>query len=570
MYKIIDDLKELKVLYYDQPIFCDIETEKLYIGTRLLQFYQPHIDKVLIVDTDIIPLNDIIPLLKEMHLVFYNASYDLGTLNIVPRELDDLFYLAKLAYPEWGKFSLDDVAAKLQMGSLYDGLDKKKLQKAGFLKGAYLSDAQLRYSAIDVIVLAKLWENKKFQKAREVQAYKVDILSLKYAIQYQQNGLIPNRDAIRVELAKIEDQIADNYKYLNGLNPNSPKQVKEALGISSSAKDILIKLIAENNEKSELAKVVYEQRRLLKRRTMLESYDKDIVYTKYNPNGAATSRFTSKGGDLDNGINAQQIPRDLQYLFNTPTDKYSIVHADFSTAELRAGSSIMNDHIMATELKNHIDLHKVAAAMALGKPTNQINKQDRQKGKAVSFGFIFGMSAPSFVEYAYINYGVKFSLREAQIIKKKYNTKYKDIAKYHNHWWDRYKKDIAKSPMGHCSKPKLGTDAINYATQACIAETTKLAIIKLVENEGSRVLRYIYNVVHDAIYLRVPPNDEDYWAKALTVAMLNAWYEVEKLPMLKIKGIPMGVEYEVSKLVNSELIEYSNEVFSEEDICLKI
>jgi len=202
----------------------------------------------------------------------------------------------------------------------------------------------------------------------------------------------------------------------------------------------------------------------------------------------------------------------------------------------------------------------------MGKSIDKITKQDRQKGKAISFGFIFGMSAPSFVEYAYVNYGVSFTQREASIIKKKYNSKYQNIAKYHSYWWENYKKEIAVTPMGHRNKPRLGTDAINYATQGCIAETTKLSIHKLVQNEGDKVLNYIYNVVHDAIYLRVPIGEEEYWAKALTTAMLDAWEEVERLPMLKIKGIPMGVEYEVAKLDGDKIVEYSKEVFSKEEL----
>jgi DNA polymerase I-like protein with 3'-5' exonuclease and polymerase domains len=565
MYKIIEDKKELKALKYNEPIFCDIETEELYVKTRLVQFYQPHLDKVLIWDTDILPLDEVKEEMKDMHLVFHNASYDLGTLNIVPREIDDTLYLSKLAYPEWGKFGLDVVTSKLQMGSLYAKFDKKAIQKAGFVKGAYLSKTQLEYSATDVIALSKIWENTRIQRAREVMAYKVDILSLKYSIQYQQNGLIPDREAVRRELDAIEDEIEENYRFLNGLNPNSPKQVKEALGTSSSAKDVLIKLIAENNEKSKLAEVVYRQRRLLKRRTMLESYNKPTVLTRFNPNGAATGRFTATGGDLDNGINAQQIPRDLQYIFNTPTEEYSIVHADYSTAELRAGCSIMGDETMTNELKSFIDLHKAAANLATGKPIEEITKADRQKGKAVSFGFIFGMSAGTFVEYAYVNYGVKFSLQEAQIIKKKYTSKYRNIAKYHNYWWEHYKKEPVKSPMGHRNFARLGTDAINYATQACTAETTKLAIIKLVERD-EKVLDYIYNVVHDAIYLRVPIGKEDYYAKLLAECMLDSWYDIEKLPMLRIKDIPMGVEYEVSKLDKGEKVEYSKEVFSKDEL----
>lgn len=567
-FKVIKNLNELPKFIDNAPMFCDIETEKLYKDNRLIQVYQPIIDKdnVYILDLDFINEDEAKEFLKDKMTVWYNASYDLGSLNMTTENVDDLYYLIRLAYPQLEKFNLDYVIEKMRYGNLYKGLDKKKLQRAGFKKGVELSDEQLLYSAIDVYVLSKLWENRLIQKARTIKAYRLDILSLKYAIEYQQNGLIPDRKAIARELEEVNKKIAENEIKLNGLNPNSPKQVKEVLGIDSSSKNVLVKLIAEQNELSELAKLVFEQRRLLKRRTLLESYDYDVVYTKFNVNGAATSRFTSTGGDLENGINAQQIPRDLQYLFQTPTDEFSIIHADFSTAELRAGCSIMNEPVMADELKSGVDLHKAAASLALGKPINKIDKKDRQKGKAISFGFIFGMSATSFVEYAYVNYGVKFTQNEANIIKKKYLQKYKRIAAYHKFWWEHYKDTIAETPLGHRNKPRLGTDAINYATQGCIAETTKIAIIQLV-NKDKNALKMIYNVVHDALYLRVPVGEEKYWTKLLVEAMLEAWDIMNKQPMLRIKGIPMGVEFEILRK-GSET--YVAEVFSKDELKRKL
>ena len=563
MYRLIEDLKELEVIDLDKPVFADIETEGLYVGTRLIQLYQPETtEKPLIIDTDKIDLDEAKNYLKNMWLVFHNASYDLGTLLIVPKELDDTLYLAKSAYPQWRQFKLDFIISKLGLGKLYSGLDKSTLQKAGFKKGAYLSQSQLQYAATDVIALSKVYEAVKHY--RKLAAYKIDIANLKYAVQYEQNGLVVDQDAVIRELEAIKNKIEENTKKLNGLNPNSPKQVKEALGTSSSAKDVLIKLMNSDDYRAPLAKLVYEQRRLLKRRTMLESYNYPKVETRFNPAGAATGRFTSTGGDLYRGINAQQIPRDLQYIFNQPTEDTTVIHADFSTAELRAGCSIMKDKTMYTELKNGIDLHKAAASLVTGKSLDKITKADRQKGKAVSFGFIFGMSAPAFVEYAYLNYGVKFTLREAQEIKKKYNTKYRQISAYHNYWWQHYKDTPVTSPLGRRNMARLGTDAINYATQSGIAETTKIAIDLLVKRTNGECLNYIYNVVHDAIYLRVPNGKEREYSKLLVESMLDAWTELCKSPMLYFKDIPMGVEYEVYLTDKKEW--YVQEVFNKGDI----
>jgi hypothetical protein len=89
----------------------------------------------------------------------------------------------------------------------------------------------------------------------------------------------------------------------------------------------------------------------------------------------------------------------------------------------------------------------------------------------------------------------------------------------------------------------LGTDAINYATQGGVAETTKLAVHYLVK-EYPIVLDYIYNVVHDAIYLRVPRGEEELWAPRLGKAMKKGWEQLCKTPMMYYKDIPMPIEVE--------------------------
>jgi len=544
-YKVVNSLDEIQHINNTDEIFGDIETEGLYINTRLIQVYQPTTnDKVVyILDTDILSLDEIKVWLKDKWIIWHGGSYDMGTLNMTPARFDDTLYLARTAYPEWQNFKLDNVISKLGLNNLYEDFDKKTMQKAGFIKGAYLSDRQLRYSATDVYALAQIWKNARIQATREVLAYKVDILSLKYSIEYQQNNLLVDQVSVRKELDELEPKIEELYSILGGLNPNSPKQVKEYLGTTSSAKDILIGLITEGGPKAEMADAVYKQRRLLKRRTFLHNYNYPYITTRFNPAGAATGRFTSTGGDLPRGINAQQIPRNLQYLFNQDTEDTVVIHADYSTAELRAGCSIMKDEGMYKQLMAGIDLHKVAATLALGGKPEDIDKAGRQKGKAISFGFIFGMSAPSFVEYAYIEYGVIFTIKEAKAIRAAYQKQYQGIAGYAKRWWNDYKTEYVTTPLGRRNKARLGTDAINFATQGCIAETTKLAIHYLCK-EFPETTKYIYNVVHDAIYMRVPKGEETIWAPRLVKAMKLGWTEICKRPILYYKDIPMPVEIE--------------------------
>ncbi len=198
--KIITKIEELPQFSLDSPVFSDIESQALYVGTRLVQMYQPETDDAIYL-FDCAPvgyrassynqtLEELKAYMKPLHAVWYNCAYDLGCLNLVQNNLDDLFFAVKTAYPEFQEFSLDVVITKL-FGDLYTGLDKKSLQKAGFKLGAYLSQAQYRYAATDVLALSLMWKDTKIQKVIQNNlAYKVDIISQKYAVKYQQNGLL--------------------------------------------------------------------------------------------------------------------------------------------------------------------------------------------------------------------------------------------------------------------------------------------------------------------------------------------------------------------------------------------
>ncbi len=544
-YKVIDSLEDIQHIKPDVETFGGIKTNGFYINTRLIQLYQPTTNKtvVYILDTDILCIEDIKMFLKPKWLVWYDGSYAMGTLNISTKIFDTLSYLVRTAYPEWKAFGFDTVTNNLGWDIAYKGLDKKVLGRATYAKGVLLDNNQLRYAATDVYVLAQLWKNIRVQKVRSNLSYRLDILSLKYSIAYQQNGLVVYQPAVHEELKKVIDLIDRNNIALNGLNPNSPKQVCIFLGTSSSSKEVLVELIAKKGSKADMAKLIYEQRRLLKRRTFLDSYNHPTVVTRFNPAGATTGRFTSTGKDLPRGINAQQITRNLQYIFNKDTEDTVVIHADYSTAELRAGCSIMRDFAMYKDLMAGKDLHKIAATFALGGNPENITKTERQKGKSISFGFIFGMSPATFVKYAFTDYNVIFTLDEAKAIKAAYAKRYPQIAKYAQDRWNDYKTGLLQTPLGRRSKARLGTDAINYATQGCIAETMKLAVHFLCA-EFPEATTYFYNVVHDSGFLRVPKGSEVLWAKRLVLAMKKGWVEMCKRPMLYYKDIPMPVEVE--------------------------
>ena len=537
---IVEYIKSVDVI---EPVFIDIETEGLYVTVVTVQLYQEKWQKAKIAIVDDVSLAIICEAIKEWHIVGSNIAYELGTLLVVPRKVDDVMLLAKYSRPDIRDFALDSLARTYsKLGKRYDVLNKKVIRK-NFKRGEELSADKLEYAALDVLVLPDIYNDPNCQKERANTAYIINMQALMYAAKYQQNPLIVDRTAVKKELEKIAPELEAKAKLLP-INYNSPKQVCSRLGIPKSDKDALIAVISEGGTKGEEAKLVYEARRLSKRKSLLESYDFESVTTRFSPYGTTTGRFSSSSGDIENGINSQQIPRDLQYIFEMPTEDTSIIHSDFSTAELRAAASIMKEPVMYGELKMGIDLHKAAASMARGIPIESVTKAQRQEGKAISFGLIFGMSAPKFVQYAFTNYGVTFSLEDARNITRKYKNKYQAIALYHNYWYKNVSSIPVMSALGHRAFARTGTDAINFATQATIAETTKLSIHYLVKS-APETLNMIYNVVHDAIFMRVPAGKEEHYTFLLESAMQKGWENICRCSLMYYKDIPMPVETDI-------------------------
>lgn len=599
--KIITAIEDLPQLSTEHPTFCDIETEKLYVNTRLIQFYQPKTDDTVYI-FDVAPLGykqneysymleTVKDFLRPLHTVWYNASYDLGTLNFLTTKTDDLFYAIKTAYCEFMEFSLDTVVSKMGYDGMYKDLDKKKIQKAGFIRGSYLSQAQIQYSATDVYVLSKLWEDQKVQNViTNNLAYKVDILSQRYAIQYQQNGLVVDLVNRNKYLEESRANVAKWTKELpEGFNPNSYKQVRAYLDVEDSDHEALVKYALSEKEKAPKARAIIELKKSLKEVSYLESINFDKMYTKFNVAGAATGRFTSSGGDIINGFNAQQIPRQFQKLFKADTEcgradcggdecSYctTVVDEDYATLELRLACAIFNEPEMYEQLKRGEDLHTEMAKFVTGKPLHPdglqgdkyaasglasvdipfVTHKDRTDAKAVNFGYVFGMSAATYQNYAFVSYGVKVTLEEAEKLRNAYFTKYPNFKRYHNRVWENYKKPsfFYSTALGRRVKPKLGTDGINGPVQGSGAETTKLAVHFLIKADCERLgldsttewhkcdaIKYIYNVVHDAIYLRVPKKDKSVWVERLQSAMHRGWTEISKSSLFAFKDIPMPI-----------------------------
>lgn len=555
--KIVYNLKDLPEWNPDKPIMFDIESGGLYVDVRLLQFYQlDTTEEVYILDLgptattkaihkpDPFTWTEVREYLKPLWLVAYNASYDFYSLDIVPKRLDDLFYLCRIHYPKLEKFGLVDITTHLHLDYLYEGLDKAKLQKQAFPSGKTLSEDQIRYAATDVYCMQPIWENT--QHHTEDPVYRLDnIIQRKFIGDWHHYGVPVNPYFHQQALAEIEKTVEENTKVLpEGLNINSYIQVRKILNSDRSDDEYLAGLEIEGHP---YAKAIRSKRSNLKFLNFLEKYDRDRVKGFFNVAGAKSGRFTCSGGARDGFDNLTQIPRKLKHIFGFTEDSpYVMVGMDFSAIELRLMASMWGGKTMAEMFKQGKDLHIETAKFVTGK-TDDISEEERKLAKGCNFGLGYGAGAEKFQSYLKMTFGILVDLEEAMRLRRVWFDNFPEYREYHKVNGGNFRRNNGLLGYTVMGRPVFGhryTDALNLPIQGSGADLTKLTLHKLNQKEpGVQVI----NVVHDSITLQCLEEDAPRLQKLLKDSAEEAWADFQQSDSFIIKDVPLPVEVRVDK-----------------------
>lgn len=515
-------------------------TLALYGSTRLIQLAQNGICHMY--DCFYIDITIIKNYLENCHLYAHNIIYDLScpdTNDLKLKQFDCTLYMSKYAAPMLDSFSLASILEYFQLGS-------KTNEGASDWSKLELTKEQLKYAANDVLALEKLYS--KIKAVTDNNLYKLDILNLKYALDYAKNGLpIHNTNRLR----HITNLYNKAYNLPNTLNINSPKQVKEFLNSADTTSNTLTMLTVSGNKKAE---EILRKRRDTKQLSFLEDkFCFDRVYGIFNPYGAKSGRWTCKGnGHSKNSQNLQQLPRDLKDCFGfEDTDNRWLVDCDYTALEIHTVACIMGEQKMADIIRTGGDLHYATAEMIYNKPVSEISKRERQIAKGLNFSLAYG-GGPSMARLFLLNLtNILLTEEEITVLRTKWLTAYPAIATYHKHVG---KHDFNKGPMevispfGRRMRANSYTEAINMPCQSAGADCTKLAIKYLYETLPEAK---IVNTVHDSITLEVSSEAEGHrQGKILKACMDKSWITLCKAAdkeILKITDLVMDNKYDVIK-----------------------
>jgi DNA polymerase I-like protein with 3'-5' exonuclease and polymerase domains len=133
--------------------------------------------------------------------------------------------------------------------------------------------------------------------------------------------------------------------------------------------------------------------------------------------------------------NLQQVPAEhtapgLRACF-LPAPGTALIVADYAQIELRVAAELAPCEALRAVFRAGRDPHRATAATLARKPEAEVTAHERKLAKAVNFGFLFGMGARRFQEYALSNYGLQLDAAAAQAARDAFFATFPGIAAWH-------------------------------------------------------------------------------------------------------------------------------------------
>ena len=317
-----------------------------------------------------------------------------------------------------------------------------------------------------------------------------------------------------------------------GLNPASPAQLLAALRSQGIALESTAEETLKAADDGRIIPLILAHREASKRAQQAETLIEHVktdgrIHARFEPTGTATGRFSSKEPNLQNVGRGE-----LREAF-VPAPSHRFIVADYSQVELRAAAAIAGETKMIEAYRAGQDLHKLTASTVLGGDPASISKQQRQTAKAVSFGLLYGQSAPGLVRYAASSYGVKLELDQADHIRRQFFRTYGALRQWHGE--SRVKADKGarevRTVMGRrrlipetASEWERFTALVNTPVQGGCADGMKRALVMLAERLPAEAR--LISTVHDEVLVEAPEAMAEQVRLIVQTTMIEAMAEL--------------------------------------------
>lgn len=316
-------------------------------------------------------------------------------------------------------------------------------------------------------------------------------------------------------------------------NINSPKQLGAVLftdlglpapaarGKSksvSTAQDVLEQLA----EKHEVPQLVLEYRHLSKLKSVyvdalpLLADSDSRVHTTFQSAATATGRLSSINPNLQNIPVRTELGREIRAAF-VAAPGTQLLSADYSQIELRLLADFSGDPLLTRAYQNGDDIHTLTASEVFGVPAETMDKETRNRAKAVNFGIVYGISP----------FGLATQLgipqAEARAYIDRYFARYQGVHAFIEKTLAEVRQKGSVRTMFGRMRPIPDIEsrnpnqrgfaertAINSPLQGTAADLIKLAMISIDRKLTERKLKTrMVLQVHDELLFEVPPDEHD-------------------------------------------------------------
>ena len=342
-------------------------------------------------------------------------------------------------------------------------------------------------------------------------------------------------DGLSKRFSSEIDRVGERIFELAGerFNINSPKQLGVVLftklGLpsppargKSKSVSTAVDVLEFLSDKHEVPKLVLEYRHLSKLKSnyvdalpLLADSD-SRVHTTFQSAATATGRLSSINPNLQNIPVRTELGREIRAAF-TAAPGTELLSADYSQIELRLLAHFTGDPLLIRAYAEDIDVHTLTASEVFGVPVETMDKETRNRAKAVNFGIVYGISA----------FGLATQLNipqaEAKAYIERYFARYQGVRAFIEKTLEQTRHDGFVRTMFGRLRPIPDIEsrnpnqrgfaertAINTPLQGTGADLIKLAMISLDRKLTERKLKTrMVLQVHDELLFEVPADEKD-------------------------------------------------------------
>jgi DNA polymerase I len=372
-----------------------------------------------------------------------------------------------------------------------------------------------------------------------MQVYEtIDLPLVEVLLRMEQAGVRIDPEFLRgmsTRLAVEIDNLAERIYTDSGhrFNINSPKQLGDVLfnkmllpkpmkygkgKVVSTAQDVLEEL-AENHP---IAALVIEHRQLQKlKSTYLDQLpaladSEGRIHTTFNQVGTATGRLSSTNPNLQNIPVRTAVGREIRAAFIAAPGNV-LMSADYSQIELRLMAHFSQDPLLLDAYRTGKDIHTLTASEVFGVDAATMDKETRNRAKAVNFGIVYGISP----------FGLSAQLgidqKTARVYIETYFERYAGVQRFIEETLDTVRREqavrtyfgrVRPIPDIQSRNPNMRgfaeRTAVNTPLQGTAADLIKLAMLKIDQVIRDRKMKSRMTLqVHDELLFDVVPDEAE-------------------------------------------------------------